>query len=198
MSHKKLITEFHEAIGGDMVFGKWGSGPFLVLKYKGFELVYDYYVVSTGQSAVTYSRMRTLMRCHNAFELKVSKEGVFAKLGKILGAQDIQIGDEFFDEKYMIKSNDEVLASRLLNNHEIKSRFNFNHNFNLHFVKKDSLGLKAFEGQKGLGFYSTHLIKHQIELENLIELFKYIIDELLEMDVITEGSVEGVLYKAKG
>lgn len=195
MGYKKLITQFSEEVGGEIVQGKWGAGPYLIFNYKGFKLVYDYHVISTGQTTIVYSRLRAYMRSQSPFTLKVSKEGTFAKLGKMLGSQDIQIGDEFFDDHYIVKSNDDYLARKVLNNYEVKRRFSFKHSFNFAITDKDSMGIKKTENEKGLTFYTTHHVKHHVELQNLIELFHSTIDVLLELNIITEGQTEGILYK---
>jgi hypothetical protein len=46
-------------------------------------------------------------------EVRVSREGLFSGLGKALGAQDIQIGNDEFDKTFMI-AGDEKLARKLL------------------------------------------------------------------------------------
>jgi hypothetical protein len=48
------------------------------------------------------------------FQLQVYKEGFFSSLGKSLGGQDIQIGDDAFDKTYIIKSNSEETAKQML------------------------------------------------------------------------------------
>lgn len=44
----------------------------------------------------------------------ISKEGFFNKIGKFFGGQDIQLNDEAFDDKFMIKGEDEIFVKRLL------------------------------------------------------------------------------------
>lgn len=36
---------------------------------------------------------------------KISRQGFFDSIGKLFGMQDIEIGDPFFDEQFVIKGN---------------------------------------------------------------------------------------------
>ena len=47
-------------------------------------------------------------------DLKVAEEGIFAKLGKLVGMQDIQTGDAKFDKRFSVKSSDPERAKQLL------------------------------------------------------------------------------------
>ena len=41
------------------------------------------------------------------FDFKISKEHIFSKAGKMLGMQDIEMGDEAFDKLFLLKSKSE-------------------------------------------------------------------------------------------
>lgn len=185
-SKKELLQGFHESVGGEYDEGKLGHGPYLVFPYKNWEIVLDYHTVHAGNSNVTYTRVRTAYKVHMPLEMTVKKEGIGFKIGKAFGAKDIEIGDEIFDDAYVIKGNDEFVISRLLNFFEIKSRINFKSSFMLKIKNKSSMGLKCLEGESGIIFYKTGRLKHDIEIINLIELFKFILDELVELNVALE------------
>jgi hypothetical protein len=46
--------------------------------------------------------------------VEVSREGLFSRIAKVFGAQDIVIGDEVFDRAYVVKATDEGSARALL------------------------------------------------------------------------------------
>jgi hypothetical protein len=46
--------------------------------------------------------------------VEVTPEGVGSKLAKLFGAQDIIVGHDAFDRKYLVKGNPEATAKRLL------------------------------------------------------------------------------------
>lgn len=41
------------------------------------------------------------------FDFKIGKEHIFSKAGKMLGMQDVEIGDEEFDKRFLLKSKSE-------------------------------------------------------------------------------------------
>ena len=41
------------------------------------------------------------------FRFTIYRKGIFSELGKLLGMQDIEVGDPEFDEAFIIKGNDE-------------------------------------------------------------------------------------------
>ena len=41
------------------------------------------------------------------FRFTIYRKGLFSDLGKLLGMQDIEVGDPEFDEAFIIKGNDE-------------------------------------------------------------------------------------------
>jgi len=194
-TRKKGIESLHETLGGKIIEGKWGNGPFLVLSYKTWHIVFDYFVVSTGKSAITYTRLRVALKNKSEFELKLSKEGVFSKIGKVLGSQDIEIGDESFDNDYIVKSNDELMASRILNHHEIKSRIDFHKSFHLDLIHKNQMGIKCEDGESGLSFMTTQVIKDGQSIKELVELFQTFLDVFIEFGITTSEAPETHLIK---
>jgi hypothetical protein len=197
MSGKKLIQSHCDIFGGEYIQGKWGAGPYMVIPYKNWELIFDYYMVSTGQSSVEYTRLRSVYVSKKPYKLKISKEGFFAKIEKAFGGKDIEIGDELFDAMYMIKSNDELMTTRLLNDFDIKSRIDFKKSFSFDIVEKNTMGIKCVEGELGLFFCKVGRIKHEAEILNLIELFQKTLDKLVDLDMAYESKPGSELYKAK-
>ena len=50
----------------------------------------------------------------SAHRLHVSREHFLSGMAKALGAQDVQVGDAAYDERFQIKSDDEAWARRVL------------------------------------------------------------------------------------
>jgi hypothetical protein len=61
------------------------------------------------------------MQCENIHEkyFEIGVEGIFEKLGKALGNEDIQVGNEMIDKKFVIKSNDVAFAQNFFNDQAI-------------------------------------------------------------------------------
>src|SRR5437588_691517 len=82
------------------------SGPWIV--------VLDTIIVSTGKSAVTYTRMRAPYVNRDGHRFTLYRKTVLTALGKFMGMQDISIGDPAFDEAFVIKANDPAQARALV------------------------------------------------------------------------------------
>jgi len=77
-----------------------------------FEL--DTYVVSSGKSSTTYTRVRARAIDPVRGFIRVYNEHVFSGLGKALGFQDVELGDPEFDDKFTVKSDRDEDARALL------------------------------------------------------------------------------------
>ena len=91
--------------------------------YKDFTVTFDAYTHYTivGGSSYEYEYTRRLVEfvSPDSFKLIITQQGFMDNVGKLFGAQDIQIGDRQFDKKFMIKSNDESKALLTLSNNSI-------------------------------------------------------------------------------
>jgi hypothetical protein len=54
------------------------------------------------------------------FRFSVNRKGFFSDLGKLLGMQDIEVGEPDFDEAFIIKANDEGKVCALFANPKIR------------------------------------------------------------------------------
>jgi hypothetical protein len=84
---------------------------------EGVSVMIDHYTVSSGRSSTSYTRLRAQAETLHNFKLAIHQEGVFASLGKALGAQDVEVGDPRFDKAFIVKTNDEGLAKAWLAPH---------------------------------------------------------------------------------
>ncbi len=78
----------------------------------GHAVCLDHYVVSSGNTHVAYTRTRAATSSPR--RLNVYREGFFSGIAKALGMQDVQVGDAAYDEQFVIKSDDEEWARRVL------------------------------------------------------------------------------------
>jgi hypothetical protein len=69
----------------------------------------------SGKSRTTYTVVEMSVHPRERINFTLSKEGFFSKVGKaLLGTQDIQIGDESFDTRVMVKGSDPAKVQALL------------------------------------------------------------------------------------
>lgn len=73
-----------------------------------------------GRRAVAYTKVVALFKKNFNAGLQISKEGFFSKMGKALGGQDLQTGNEEFDKKFIIKGTNESVILALLQKPEVQ------------------------------------------------------------------------------
>ena len=98
--------------------GRWTSPPAIAGKLKGVKLRIE--VLRSGRHRNAFTRYRAFFRSPMPADLHVSSEGIFDKVAKALGGQDIQIGIERVDATLRIKGSDEAAVRRLFSNPVIR------------------------------------------------------------------------------
>jgi hypothetical protein len=93
--------------------GFFGPAPRVSGTYRGHALTLDTFTRGSGKSRTTYTRIVLFVNNAANIYLALYQEGVFSKIGKFFGMQDIQIGDEEIDRRFIIKSKPESFAAGL-------------------------------------------------------------------------------------
>lgn len=102
-----------ERLGATLEAGTFFKQPKLKFEYRGYPTVIEFYSTG-GKHPTLYTRLLFNLSSRPAFEFHLYPERFFSKLGKLLGGQDIQIGDEQFDPKFMLKGSSEQLVKSML------------------------------------------------------------------------------------
>lgn len=93
----------------------WNLGN-IIGSLNGFQVQVYTFTRGSGKSRSTYTRIETTIHPALCAGLQIYRETpIFSSLGKLLGGQDIQVGDSRFDDRFIIKSSDERAALQLLN-----------------------------------------------------------------------------------
>ena len=166
--------------------GFWGK-DMLTFKYKEWELLLDTFSRKTGKTTTTYTRFRVPFVNRNNFKFTIYREGFFASIGKFFGMQDIQIGDSFFDEEFIIKSNDVNKVKYLLSDKELKKLFKEQNYVNF-TIKEDAgwFSQKYPAGVRVLYFETSGIITNKDVLHGLFQLFMAILDRLVYINAAYE------------
>lgn len=112
------------------------------------------------------------------FEFSISYEDTVEKLLKLFGQQDIQIGDEVFDKKYLIQGKDAGLVTDLLANGKIKAILLSNNVFSY------SCSYNEREKTILLSSLVSRTINSKSELAELFKLFCLTIDKLEALKLV--------------
>src|SRR3954467_14365371 len=96
-----------EEAGADFIDGGFWKGSEVKAHVGPWAVTLDTYTVHTGHAHFTYTRMRAPYVNPDGFRFTVYRKGLFSELGKLLGMQDIEVGEPEFDEAFILQGNDE-------------------------------------------------------------------------------------------
>ncbi len=178
-SYQEVWSELSEDIGASFEKGGVLKTATVNLKHEDQEIILDQYTVSTGQSTMTYTRVRCKFHNQLGINLKVYKKSIFSKLAKKLHMQDIIIGYPDFDSTYTIKGNDEAVVKRVFYNTYIRETI-----FKLNKVNMVSKKPNKKSGISDLEYLMPGVIKDKTKLNNVFDLFKYFIEQYIELGII--------------
>jgi hypothetical protein len=130
-----------------------------------------------GKSLVT--RLRAPYINPEGFRFTLYRKSVFSDLGKILGMQDIEVGDSDFDEAFIIKGNDESKVRDLFANPEIRQMIQTQPKIRLDVKDSEGwFGPKFPEDVDELHFQVAGVIKDPERLKSLFDLFATVLDQM--------------------
>ena len=178
-------------IGGEFIEGGFWGKDVLVYKRGEWQILLDTYTVSTGQSSHTCTRMRAPFVNKDSLYFRISRKGFFSSIGKLFGMQDIEIGDSFFDEQFIIKGNDPEKIKLLFADDSIKELCQRQPRIHLR-IKDDEgrFGPDFPEGVDELYFECIGVIKETTLLKSLFALFCVILERLVQIDSAYEDDPE--------
>jgi hypothetical protein len=166
-------------IGAEFVEGGFWKGSKVQAQVGPWTVTLDTYTVSTGESSETYTRIRAPYVNPDGFRFTIYRKGFFSELGKLLGIQDIEVGDPEFDEAFIIKGNDEPRVVILFSDSEIRRLIGAQPKIKL--AVKDSeewFGPRFPDDVDELRFQVVGVIKDVERLKALFELFAAVLDRL--------------------
>ena len=174
----KIWSQIAVNIGGEFIKGSfWKSGgyPAIVYKYGEWQIRLD--ASDRGDENTTYlmAMMRTPFINKDGLYFKIYRKGG-RRHWQVLRNQDIEIGDPFFDEQFIIKSNNPEKMKLFLADPKIKELIQdqpVNHEFQLLEIRDDEgwFGTNFPEGVDELYFECGDIIRDHRRLKSLFDLF---------------------------
>lgn len=190
--YKKLADQ----VDASLVEGGVFKSPRLEIPLENSTLYLDTYTQSTGNSAITYTRLRCAFKASRLFEMKLYKKGFFSEMGKALGMQDIEVGQPEFDDGFIIKGDNDLIIRQVLSDYALKEALLLQEKVTTVIKNKDPLaGTKAAQGELIITQYLTGGIKDTDKLIGMIDTVKLFIEKLKEEDFIMDEPAQTLLYK---
>lgn len=111
-SQQAVWQELALSAGG--VYREKKKKPSILIPHRNWLIELETYVVSTGNSATTYTRARSLFRAGDDFRLTVFKRNPFSTLARWFGAPEVKTGHGRFDRKFIVRSRHRGRARSIL------------------------------------------------------------------------------------
>ena len=181
-SKEEIWSQLSREIGAEYQEGGFFKEGKIVLSHREWEITLDTYTVHTGKVTIIYTRMRAPYVNRDGFRFNIYRNSAFSWLGKLFGVEDIEVGEAFFDEEFIIQGEPEILVRSMLNNSRIRQLIQDQKD--IHFQVKDDDGWfksKFPEGVDELYFEVVGVIKDKQHLKNLFDLFTLVLDELCRL-----------------
>jgi len=190
-SREEVWRQLSAAIGARFVEGGFLRSDKVEGMHGPWIVTLDNYTVHTGKVTIVYTRMRAPYVNPDGFRFRIYRKGFFSELGKLMGMQDINIGDPLFDEAFVIQGNDERKVRALFAD-DTKLRALIAAQPDIHFEVKDDEGFfRRFpEGVDELYFQVTGVMKDMDQLRGLFDLFAETLDQLCRIGSAYEKSPE--------
>jgi hypothetical protein len=172
--------QLSEEIGAEVVQGGfWKGGSKVQAQVGPWTVTLDTYTVSSGHSQITFTRMRAPYVNPEGFRFTIYRKGFFSDVGKLLGMQDIEVGDPEFDEAFIIKGNDEDRVRELFSDPKVRQMIQDQPKVQLEVKDSEGwFGPKFPEGVDELHFEVLGVIKDVERLKALFDLFAAVLDQL--------------------
>ena len=182
-SQGEIWSQIAQDIGGEYIDAGFWKKNVLRYQHGEWEVLLDTYTVSTGKSSSTFTRMRAPFINQDGLRFKIYREGVFSSIGKFFGMQDIEIGDGFFDDQFIIKGNDISKIKLMLEDDDLKELIE--EMARIHFEIRDNegwLGREYPEKVDVLYFQCGGVLKETKQLKTLFDLFSATLTRLVQID----------------
>src|SRR3954451_20448545 len=176
-----------EEAGAEFIEGGLWKGSKVQAHVGPWTVALDTHTVHTGHAHFTYTRMRAPYVNPEGFRFTAYRKGLFSELGKLLGMQDIEVGDPEFDEAFIVKGTDEAKVRELFADPEVWALLTAQPQIRLEVKDGEGWFGPSFpEGVDELHFQVTGVIKETDRLKALFDLFAAVLDRLCRIGSATE------------
>lgn len=181
-SKNEVWRQFSEQVGGDFIKSGFFSNSVVRARHKQWTITLDTYSQGDAETSTDYTRIRAPYVTKDGFWFTIYRKGFFTGVGKLLGMQDVEIGDPAFDEAFVIKGGDEQLLRKLFADPAIRQLIERQPKF--HLTVKDNEGWlkkRLPDGVDELLFEVEGVITDLDLLRSLYDLFVELLNRLCEI-----------------
>ncbi len=177
--------EFADRTNGTFKEGYSWHSDSVEIEYQNWKIVFDNYTLWSGKYSAEMTRVIVPIILQNDFRFEIYREGFIRKIEKLFGVQDIEIGYADFDKAFTIKSNNEFKIKTLLRNSEIRRLITNLKEVNIQISDQKGIWEQTLPANEWeLSYFFDGEIWDLNTLNELLKLFKLILDEMLQMNAI--------------
>jgi hypothetical protein len=182
-SKDEVWRQLSREIGAEFVNGGFWKGSKVQAQVGPWTVTLDtftrHHQHQNHHSHTTYTRIRAPYVNPEGFRFTIYRKGFFSDLGKLLGMQDIEVGDPEFDEAFIIKGNDESKVRTLFDDPNLRRLVEAQPDIRLEVKDSDGWFGHSFPNDVDeLHFQVVGVIKDVWRLKALFELFAAVLDRL--------------------
>lgn len=178
----EIWKQLADEVGGRFQAATWSTGTRVDVEVGGWTITLDTYTVMAGQVPVTMTRMRAPYVNLDGFRFRIYTEGFFSSIRKFFGMQDIVVGFNDLDDRYIIQGNDEQKVKLLFSQQRLRELLLRQKDFDLVVNDNDGLfGTSTPENVDILSFEKAAQIQDIDELKDLFDIFGETLQILCQM-----------------
>lgn len=184
--YELVWRQFSSENNGTYIVGQYDNLDSVEIIYLNHKIVFDRYIhyqVVGGKSYDTeFTRVRLEFKSTDNLKLRLTEQGFIDNIGKLFGAQDIQIGDKVFDKRFMIKGNVEFKIQTLFSNEIIKGLILAQSDIHLQILDKEGIFNEPIQDGNVMLYYISETVVKEIEqLNSLLKLYTTLVDQLTKL-----------------
>jgi hypothetical protein len=192
-SRREIWASLREQIGGEVVPGSFWRGEKLQAQAGEWTVTLDEYIVMVMAGKVPmhipFTRMRAPFPNPSGFRFSIHEASIFSYVGSLLGMQDIQVGHAEFDDRFVIKSNNEPIIQTVCNSSRFRELATAQPKFQLSIQDDDGwFGAKYPPDVDVLGFTVSGSIRDVERLKGIYDVFAETLNQLSEVGVAGTGT----------
>lgn len=182
-SKSEIWQQVADKIGGQYIDKGFWHHDTIRFEHDEWEMLLDTFNQHAGNTTITYTRMRAPFVNKDGLRFSITNSHVFSWIGKMFGAQDIEVGDRYFDEHFIVKGNDEYQIRRLLNDRKLIALIQRQPKVHFKVDRNEGLfGKKYPKDIDQLYFQRVGIMKNADELKELFDLFSLTLERLVQID----------------
>jgi len=109
-----IWAELWASVGGVYLNEEGWRQDKLMVEHGPWIITLEFHTHGGYRTQATYTRFRVAFENPEKFHFKVAPQGLLDSVGKLLGLQDVELGDTDFDKTFLVKSNNEARVREVL------------------------------------------------------------------------------------